>query len=183
MSFTDKIIFELEIDPDITYADALLRIPNLKYKTFHNVRSKWRKRNGNGDGKVGKKRGKSKKSAPGTHGLVPPKQNNIAGSLALPTDPDLEGLTDLEILKFQYRKKAMELNPDLRALDSFRQYLKEAGEFEAARPELEEEIENKILDKEVEELVQLALGEQRLEFLLTDEPEDSLSPSETSLDS
>ena len=47
MSFKESIEKELKINSKIGFKEACLRIDNLKEKTFNNVKSEWKKKNGN----------------------------------------------------------------------------------------------------------------------------------------
>lgn len=93
---------------------------------------------------------------------------------------ELEGLEDLELLKFHYRNKLLKKNPELRALDSFRQFLKELDEFKRAKELQQREIEEELQTKGVNELVELALKERRHASSQSGDSRESLSHSGSS---
>ena len=122
-----------------------------------------------------KKKGKKNRSSPPTFVPAEPKRSHNKSA----SEDLLEGMTDLEILHFHYRKKIMTSNPDLRVLDSFRQFLKELDEFEKAKTINVIEIEENLKELGVEELVELALGNQPVSFSLDDESKESSLPSDS----
>ena len=68
MTFKELIEKELEINSKIPFEEASKRIKKLKEKTFNNVRTQWKKRNGNASGNNGKVPTSSNKQSTQTKG-------------------------------------------------------------------------------------------------------------------
>lgn len=96
------------------------------------------------------------------------------------TNSELEGMSDLELLHYQFRRKLMTPDVDIRVLDSFRQFLKEMDEFERVKERHDEEIQEELQTKGVDQLVQLALGKRRFKFSQDADLKESSFPSGSS---
>lgn len=109
------------------------------------------------------------------------------GEVSLDAEPvdddildDFVGMSDLELLHHQFRRKLMKKEVDIRVLDSFRQFLKEMDEFEKVKNIQEEELEEELQTKGVNQLVKIALGERRFEFSQSGGYKESSSRSRSS---
>jgi hypothetical protein len=66
MTIKDNIINELEINPNISYDEIIIRFPDIKKKHFSNTRWSWRKNNSLPKKGKGSKKGKVSSASKGT---------------------------------------------------------------------------------------------------------------------
>ena len=174
VTIKEKLIQAFKIDPKLSLKHALATIEGLKKSNYYKI--KHQVFPPDKSGKVDKKSKPTNNGRRASTGAVKSDQS-------LPTvDPECIGMTSVELIKYQLNKLMMAPNPELKVIETFIRYTKEKGDFEQAKPEVEEELGFRLQDRVIEELVETALDGQLQKSLLRDEQEEFSSHSDSSFD-